>query len=755
MLFLSNYLILVVLLVVSTLIGRSLLRNNSETHYDWVKFFIAPAIGLSTFVFVSVFLGWLPSGFKSEVCLGLFSGAAFILFYYEKEKKAFGLQCIQLALFSLIGAWGIWIMLISYAAYNPFNDTFTYLVHGQWLQNQGFGTDTIATGDHPWTTQIAIYQKLNLRMGSSFLLGFIQSLFSQDWSYQVYPSFVCFGLITAAWTFAGAISFFSNIKQWKCLLLGLCFALSYNGVVFGAFSGFPPQLYGITLGMPGLLLLGIVFKQDKIDFRLIGFVGALLASSIYCYSEIAPFLAMSCAIFCLWNISFCNSNQRKANFYKTLATFAFVVIFLNFEIARTVRALLHQSGAVVGWPVPWDIPKFFMHCIGLQSGSGDGDFKLYGLDELHWPVLILSLAFSTLGLYRIFNSESRKEGWGLCIYLFTLALFFIYFRYYSSNPWDSGIGQTWNQYKLSQWMSWGLSLFFYTGIARAIQYSRTTSYIAYAVVIAISTLSIISQHGMADSRTQAIRNATNSNYSSFSVYEELRSDVLNNLKPQDSMYLNLQGDHLKSKQIISYFLNDIKLSSNWLDDVYIFPHLPEVNRNTSWKKANYILSPISSYSSENEQSDIVFRRGIWELSVPPKFIASIRCIDGGYNKEMDESGWWVWTNRSLEFEISVESIDNPIELPLVALNFTYLAAIKACSVGVIVTDSNTNEVLLRDDIVMNEWGTYSSLTNFNMAKHKSLAIKVFSDDKTVTLENDERSLLFLIKNLEFIPANYK
>ncbi|MDE0769807.1 MAG: hypothetical protein OSB19_15625, partial [Opitutaceae bacterium] len=130
-------------------------------------------------------------------------------------------------------------------------------------------------------------------------------------------------------------------------------------------------------------------------------------------------------------------------------------------------------------------------------------------------------------------------------------------------------------------------------------------------------------------------------------------------------------------------------------------------------------------------------------------------IDGGYNKEMDESGWWVWTNRSLEFEISVESIDNPIELPLVALNFTYLAAIKACSVGVIVTDSNTNEVLLRDDIVMNEWGTYSSLTNFNMAKHKSLAIKVFSDDKTVTLENDERSLLFLIKNLEFIPANYK
>jgi hypothetical protein len=63
---------------------------------------------------------------------------------------------------------------IRFNSFNSFNDTFTYLVHGQWLQEHAFKELARGSGFFPAETQVVLYQNAGHRMGASFFLGFVQ-----------------------------------------------------------------------------------------------------------------------------------------------------------------------------------------------------------------------------------------------------------------------------------------------------------------------------------------------------------------------------------------------------------------------------------------------------------------------------------------------------------------------------------------------------------------------------------------------------
>ena len=107
--------------------------------------------------------------------------------------------------------------LLRFGDFNPYNDALTYLAHAQWLQHHAFLRAAAGLAEHPVVTQVASYQSWQLRMGASFLLGWVQSLCQADWPHTVYPAVITLALACASLALAGAVWHYARLG-WRWAL---------------------------------------------------------------------------------------------------------------------------------------------------------------------------------------------------------------------------------------------------------------------------------------------------------------------------------------------------------------------------------------------------------------------------------------------------------------------------------------------------------------------------------------------------------
>jgi hypothetical protein len=708
------------------------------------------------FILISIAMGWLGNGYNGWVCAAVIITPALIFFLRSENKKELCLNSLIMSIFALIGGGTLWAMLIQFGSFNPYNDTFTYLCHGQWLQDHGFRTSVVEAGTatlkepmNPWLTQIAFYQSDHLRMGSSFFLGFLQAASFAEWSYIVYPCFVAIPLLLSGWLLAGTIEVFSKIKRIYSLWFGALFCLLTNGISYGAIAGFPPQIYGLVFAMGSIVILEISLN-DKNHSRLLSiFSGIFIAASIHCYSELTPFVGLTCLLITIRHLAF--NRQRINPITKALVSAATGAALINFEAIRVFKALVIQAEAFVGWPIVWDVPTFFAHALGFYPGSKGESINLFG------NVAFLNLIF--LGILFVifligFKSTLSKKAlvtelnWSIIFFLAPIVAFFVYFRWFVESPWDVGSGQTWNQFKLTQWASWAMSLIFFRGLAEMILKKGKAKILALSFLGAASVWVIVNQSRISEQSSIPVLEQTSSKKNPFLTYQTLLNAVKGNYDEKAVIYLNLGGVNHKSRQMISYFLKDYTLVSNWTDDVYIGYLLPLKIRNFDRHDADFYISLTDSNLYDQEKSNNI----PWEISDNYSASLQIDSIHGPYNIERNKADWWIWTDKHLEIETTIFLADkNTSDL---YLTFDYVSTVSDFDLRVEVTNLDSGKTYYNKTLNLNQNGQ-TVLPKISITDQEvRLKLRFSSENSAVKVSiQDPRKLLYMIKNLKPIEAS--
>ncbi len=639
-------------------------------------FYVAPAIGLAVLVILSSSIGRVtPLGNSGVVVFLLFFLLAAVFMCRNNIYQIFQNSLI-VSIFGIVCGISIMVPLFFYGAFNSHNDAFTYLAHSDWLQNHAFNEIIPVDGVTPLTTQIALYQAQGLRMGGSFLLALVQSLFNLHWSFDAYSVIIIIAMTVCCLAIGFPLTqIFSKVRHRYILLLLTLPALSLGGLVFGANFGFLPQTLGLALGIAFLVLMGFCFNLIITKFTMKSFSGLaflcalLFSGAVFVYSELVPFLLLAIAISGLYF-------AIKYLIFKKLFIFSslflgFSIILLNFEIIRAAKALLTQSSAIVGTAVNWPLFGYIAHAFGIHGGAWDGVQWSVVTVNSFFPIVfnILFVGFLLFFIIYIFLLIKKSSSYDIILPIFimviVLTLFFIYFRYFIQSPFLIGKGQSWSQFKISDWVNpFLMLLFFVTLLSFRDRYNRVYKlFIPLVFVVAFLSTPFFSL-----GRIQSLLNNYERTNNLSKYYINFREQI-NTLCPLNApVYLNLGVDNLKFRQMATLYLYDREVKSNWLDDVYIYIWLPS-EKKAQWPKIGDCVVELKQKDDylDTEKGVVFgkFRVGLFKGSMN----IGIDQILGAYGDETDGENYWNWVKNNVTYILRPYMQINP--LSKIRLYFEY------------------------------------------------------------------------------------
>jgi hypothetical protein len=664
--YLGSLFVLVIFLLSCAYVGGAVCRLLPWRIRPHATVAFGPALGLAVFVLLATAVGWLGVGFRPWICLSFTAGLVALSVWADYNPAMLRRTAGRIAGFCVVSSVGWFFSVIRFGAFDPFSDAFTYLAHAQWLQANAFRTPAIASGQYPAFTQIAFYQALGGRMGASFLFGWVQATFGIDWSYLVYPAVVLLPLVASSIAIAGMAFFVVRKGRIICLLGGIAVGTTLNGTSFGALFGFLPQTYGIAFAFSFLSLLGMYlsYLRRGIQLRLWNVVPSslLLAALLYSYPEISPFVLLS-AFACLAVLCLSQTLVRSAVDFG-VKLLLLVALLVNHEVFRIWNSIRLQKGAVLGGPISWAPIHFLAHAAGFLSGAWDGGYGTLGtaLGSEVAAVLFISASIAALAVFRqrIIGSSLMPIAWMLGITLFG----FLYFRYASSSPWSEGVGQSWNQFKLSQWISIFVLLILACGSALASTGPRWARFATFGILLVWQSTGLFWNYVLADSRTAQVRQETGFSQAPFDAFIQLRQEA--KFAGNEPIFLDLGGPHVRTRQLVSYFLEDRPVASDWSDDSYVLGSLSPSQRTLALQPSMWIVSEANSAlpkPGEQRIGRLSFKRAT------DKEITLVG-VSGGFGEETDGSSSWYWTGHSLRYQYKVAG-GKPVHL---RGRFTYLPA---------------------------------------------------------------------------------
>ncbi len=455
----GTLLISLVMMFIITVVGLRISDLLSARLRPIGRFYFSPLFGLAVFMLLATVHGWIAP-FKGWICFAEAIPLVLLSLSLDKNKPTLLPYFLTLFLFSIVSSTTVLFPLLRFDAYNPFNDTWTYLVHGQWLQEHAFSTPAIASGYHPALTQVALYQGAGHRMGASFLLAWVQAAFGLEWSYYAYPAVTALPLIAGSLAVGGAVQLVVPGQRLISILTACAMATFFNGFAFGAFYGFFPQTFGLAFAVGGVALFGSLLTQSLRGYQLgKGFINTLPTSLIfaalaYCYNDLLSFIVAGTSSFLVLLLIFRRSKMKELLFSTPgsggsdhsahqLRIFAHPA-----EIFGT-RFWEWDSGThAIGWPVLWSPLEFLAHAFGFKSP----DRMWLGDKAIILPILLLILFLAIFFLLKFRQKASLYLYLHLLMVLF-LAIGFLYFRYYVKPPTPAETGHTFLQFKVAKWAS--------------------------------------------------------------------------------------------------------------------------------------------------------------------------------------------------------------------------------------------------------------------------------------------------------------
>lgn len=703
----------------------------------------SPLFGMAFFVLLATLTGWAGEGFSTWFCLPATLAAAAMGAYQVKSSDKILRYVALVSVVGTVASIGFLFSIIRFDAYNPFNDTFTYLVHAQWLQQHSFREAPTVSGSQPLWSQVLLYQNLHARMGASFLFGWVQALFGLEWSYMVYPSVVLLPLAGGALALSGACAFAVRRSRMISLVAGTAAATTVNGFSFGTVAGFLPQTYGLAFAFGGLTLLAIIIfgtpGTSRTRVRVLIPIALLFAALVYSYPEIVPFVAIAAALFLLLAARL-RPELGPRVMHTCIATAAIVSLMVNFEAYRLVRSLLVQMSAVVGGPVPWTPAQFLSHSLGLLSGAWDGSVFVLKSGAITENVTLAFAVFAAAAVRARRHQIQMAPVWAALCMVVVAAGAFVYFRYISISPWTVGVGESWSQFKLSNWLSPFIIFLASCGLVSVAKPHHWSRSAVIGFLVAWQAVGLIANYRLANGRTIGIRQETGYDHAPFDAYRDLRQLLVRRAN-QEPVFLDLAGPHHKNRQMICYFLWDQKLASQWSDDGYIFPSLSPDQRNVPVQPGMLVLGPAQPTALPGER-----RVGSMALSRAGDRPVILLQISGGYNEETAGHSVWRWTPDQLCYRFKLLR-QQPAWL---RAGFTYLGATAGRQVRISLVQGG-KDIPLETLALAPGWNEYLS-PEFEVTEPE-FRITFQCNEPPIRLgKSDPRLMSFLVRDLELKTA---
>jgi hypothetical protein len=777
MLLLTTLLIILSLTGITALVGLAVANLLPYRLKPVGRLFFSPLFGLAVFILVATINGWLMP-FNQWVSLAeLFVATAVSLYLLRKNTKPFPwLKYFSvLSLFSLIASTPVLAPLIHFDGYTSFNDAFTYLIHGQWLQKHAYSETAVGSGYYPYLAQVISYQASGSRMGASFFLGWVQSLYGLKWSYFAYPAAISIPLVAGALATGGAVSLIVRRSSKNiALLTALAAATLFNGFMYGTTKGFYPQTFGLAFIIGAMTLfagtmgkefsagirvsdpknskLGLSLQTGKIrtDYFLNLFKSAipislLFAAFIFCYNDMMPFIvAAIIGFFILIGIF----NREKLKLKGAISLHAMVllqtVILSNFEFIRVARNAIGilvgvGSGvAQIGWPVLWNPIGFLAFPFGFRLAYGPG---YWVLGQKLTPIVFL-IFFAAL-LYFIFHSLKRKPSPYLLVQISVLSVFFlafIYFRYFVDPVTKAETGHTFLQFKIAKWSSlfcvslMGSAIAFYM---RKLRTKIPMFLLSLFVFASIAVNMVIIPKNI----TQNFLSETGYGYAPFSSFLKLR-DIVKDIPPDDVIYLKFGFEHYPLRQMAVYVLHDRKLASDYSDDGAIRGWLHPEDRIMPFNIASWVIEygePGKKYVKPKVGNLGLMRASDFHDEL---YLSSVK---EGYNRETDGKDLWYWTPKSLIFEF--KRLEGMNRARKARLKFSYASTTSVRNLSVEVAGRKLTKFNIKMDKSLREYESEPI-----DVRGDNIIIKFASDGEPIRLsDTDVRMASYQIKNFKIEP----
>lgn len=749
--FITTVCAVVMISFISSLIGCSLtlllpisLRNDAQKY-------LSPILGIAVVVIVSTLVcKAVPIGGGMVAPLTAFLLITFALLVNVTNLKDILIFSSRFSVFALVCGLSILVPLLLYGAQNIFNDAFTYLAHSQWLQSHPFSTVISADSTSPLSTQVKLYQLEGFRMGASYLLAFYQALFSIEAPLEIYPAVVIVSISACSLSLGLLLPKLKKFSINLQLLLLTLPCLTLGGVVFGANLGFLPQSVGVSLSTSFVLILGLALldssKSEYSYSKLLQvslLLSVLLSSATLAYSEQLPFmLATSLASILFIGLKF---KRWKSMLTILLFSLLLTVLILNVEIYRTYQALMTQSGIVVGAAVDWKAIGFFAHAIGIHGGAWD--LMQWSKGDVNSLSFAVGLGLLLVICYIIWASRREiyayiSEG-NLFPVAFILALYTLgglYFRFYVESPFEVGVGQSWSQFKLADWAHPFVSLIVISAILSLVR--RRLHFVGIFALLLLSS-----------ALTSFYRIQPLVKYFGYVHPSDLNRDlkaikvlVEQNCNISNSVYLNLTGSNHKLRQTLLLYLEGRIVKSDWSDDVYIYPLLPESTVTQFPQPGDCIIEHIGGDTLiQNAYKVGNIKVGLYDSDI----IARLDYVDGAFERESDATNWWHWVPKSILFKVT----------PLTKLSghnrfnfrFNYLSAVPQ-TLSIIIREATGKELKWNLDVTPGKWQTFSE--SFEARIDNIQEVSIVGDGEAIRLgETDPRKASWQLRNAEVIMEN--
>ena len=748
--------ILILLMVAVTLMGRQLARLLPYRLRPRAILYLSPALGLGLLVLAASHVGRLI-GFATlpTAVAAVMASGAMLAWMCERRRAEAALHAAIVAALSIVAGSAILMCVWRFGGFDSANDAFTYLAHGNWLQTHAF-SDTIRPDDiEPYSSQVALYQQADFRMGGSYLLGWIQAMAGLRWSYVAYPVTVAAaaGAFSLATVFAASL--FARVRPLHGYLLACLPGTGAGGVVFAMIKGFLPQLLGGAVALACLALAGALLVEftrpagslpRTAHWRAGLALGGLFAVVVTAYSEQSPLVALG--LLMAGGIILAVAPQNRLQLVKLIgASVVAAVALMNIEALRAARAIVEQANALVGWPVDWSVIEYLGHAVGIHGGSGDVVEWIGGRPAFDIAFMI-GLAALALWTWRHPRRADITAALPLLCFAALCIAGFVYFRYMVPAPFPLGKGQSWSEFKLAGWASPVAAVLIAAMLARLMTSSR--SHLITAILVLVLAQGLLRNYVVAADRMMPITDQLGADRPIFETLLSIRANVMQHLRPGEVVYLDMSGEFVKLRQLLSYMLYDVHVTADWLDDAYISPHLPPGDRNPSRKSAAYVIVPVTLVPAGVRQR-LIWRAGnLAMVARQDGQYAEISSVKGGYDRETDGPRWWFWVKDEIVFTLSEIDIGEAVLRRRISFEY-WPTGKNNLSLEIIGTKDRLKLALPSPP---EGKGMFDQTLAASLGRVQKVIVR--GDDEPVRLgPNDPRTAKFLIANLEIeaIPAD--
>jgi hypothetical protein len=303
-----------------------------------------------------------------------------------------------------------------------------------------------------------------------------------------------------------------------------------------------------------------------------------------------------------------------------------------------------QRGAVVGTPVDWGLIGFLAHALGIHGGAWDEhQWSLISAPEL-WVICgtLATLAIVGATIWGLVQGGKRivlSAGTLAMVVLSFLAI--LYLRYAAPNPFASGLGQSWSQFKIADWAHPFVAALVFIALLPLARHRGVRMLLVVACTIGLFASASAGIARVAPTARQYVERGNVGQY-----LADLREAVTKECASRPAVYLDLGGQNHKMRQIVALFLPDMLVRSDWIDDGYIAPWLPPSERRRKIELGDCVVGP------PQEGGEKLARVGPLEIWVADGSQTPQIHAVGDYEVEGQGNEWWIWVKSSVTLNVN-------------------------------------------------------------------------------------------------------